>query len=269
MRAWIIKDIAPLKKEPRWECELADEVLFGMPIDILGHEVGAWYKIKTHYHYEGYMHSSQFLMDGLCSENWLRGEKKMVIKSYGDVLAEPGVQGVFLQGLPRGSWITVGEELLEERWQRVILPNGIEGFTRIENLISMPEKLREEEALREKLVQMARLYEGAQYRWGGKTTQGLDCSGLCAMAYMLSGILIYRDAVIVEGFPLVEIPKEEMKKGDLLFFPGHVAMYIQGGKYIHSSAGRNGVGYDSLDPQDENYNADLHNNFLKAASIFR
>lgn len=269
MRAWIIKDIAPMKTQARWDCELADEVLFGMPIEVMGQEEGDWYRIKTHYLYEGLMHSSQFLVEELCSKKWLQGKKKMIIKSNADLLAEPKVQGAFILGLPRGSWIALGDELIEERWQRVILPNGREAFTRVENLMDMPEPLEDEKSLRLALVSAAELYLGSQYRWGGKTTRGLDCSGLVSMACMLRGILIYRDAVIVEGFPLIEIPKDKIKKGDLLFFPGHVAMYIGHGQYIHSSSGLNGVGYNSLNPEDENYNEYLSNNFTKAASIFR
>ncbi|NLY36880.1 MAG: C40 family peptidase [Tissierellia bacterium] len=269
MKAWIIKDIAPMKVEAKWDCERADEVLFGMPIEILSQEMGDWYKIKTHYRYEGMMHSSQFLVEELCSEKWLQGKKKMIIKSNADIVAEPKVQGAFIAELPRGSWIVTTDELVEERWQRVVLPNGTEGFTRIENIMETPEPAEDVEDLRQALVQAAELYQGAQYRWGGKTTRGLDCSGLCSMAYMLSGILIYRDAKIVEGFPLVEIPKDEIKKGDLLFFPGHVAMYIGDDEYIHSSSGLNGVGYNSLNPQAENFNEYLFNNFTMAASIFR
>ena len=269
MKAWIVKDIAPMKMEARWDCERADEVLFGMPIEVLSHEGGDWYKIKTHYRYEGLMHSSQFLVEELCSESWLQGKKKMIIKSNADVIAEPKVQGAFITGLPRGSWIVAADELIDERWQRVILPNGIEGFTRVENLVAMPEPVEDEESLRQALVDAAELYLGVQYRWGGKTTRGLDCSGLCSMAYIINGVFIYRDAAIVDGFPLHAIPKDEIKKGDLLFFPGHVAMYIGDGQYIHSSSGLNGVGYNSLNPEDENYNDYLLNNFTEAASIFR
>ena len=172
-----------------------------------------------------------------------------------------------MQGLPRGAWIGVLDELIEERWQKVVLPNGIEGFTRIENLIEMPE-VEDEEKMRKSLVEMARLYEGAQYRWGGKTCMGLDCSGLVGMAYMLCGALIYRDAHIVEGFPMKEIDKKDIRMGDLMFFPGHVAMYIEDGRYIHSSSSLNGVGYNSLNPEAADYNEYLDKNFEQAASFF-
>lgn len=267
MKAWIIKDIAPLKTKASWESELADEVLFGMPVEIIGHEAGDWYRIKTHYSYEALLHSSQFLAEGLCARSWLDGKKKMVIKDYADVLMEPKVQGALLQGIPRGGLIALADEVVEERWQRVILPNGSEGFTRVENLIAMPEA-RGEEEMRRALVESARLYEGAQYRWGGKTVMGLDCSGLVAMAYMLNGVLIYRDAKIVQGFPLKEIAREDLKMGDLMFFPGHVAMYIEDGLYIHSSSSLNGVGYNSLNKEDANYNKYLDENFNQAGSIF-
>lgn len=59
---------------------------------------------------------------------------------------------------------------------------------------------------------------------------GIDCSGLVSMAYLLCGISIYRDARIVEGFPIREIDRGDMKPGDLLFFPGHVAMYLGDGR---------------------------------------
>lgn len=269
MKAWIIKDIAPLKVRPQWDCELADEVLFGMPIEILHHEKEDWYGIRTHYGYEGFLHSSQFLVEELCDENWVKAKKRVVMKAYADVLSEAKVQGSFLQGVPRGGRIALLDKQ-EGYWQGVLLPNGVEGWIRQESIAPLIEdySVEEEEALRNRLVETAELYMGAQYRWGGKTLRGLDCSGLCSMAYMLNGILIYRDANLVEGYPLKEIPKDEIKKGDLLFFPGHVAMYIEDGRYIHSAAGRNGVAYNSLNPDHDDFNQSLLDCFEQAGSIF-
>ena len=55
------------------------------------------------------------------------------------------------------------------------------------------------------------------------------------MSYLDNGLLIYRDASIVEGYPIRKIPAEALKKGDLIFFPGHVAVYLGEGKYIHAT----------------------------------
>ncbi|MFR6589933.1 MAG: C40 family peptidase [Gallintestinimicrobium sp.] len=60
--------------------------------------------------------------------------------------------------------------------------------------------LGSEEAFRESIMQTAYSCLGTQYRWGGKTACGIDCSGLAFMSYFRNGILIWRDAAIKEGY---------------------------------------------------------------------
>lgn len=128
---------------------------------------------------------------------------------------------------------------------------------------------------REQLETEARRYLGVQYRWGGKSSQGIDCSGLTCTAYMKSGVLIYRDASIADGFPVRRISREDalaerLRKGDLLYFPGHIAMYLGGGKYIHSTAhvGSGGVVINSLREGDADYRADLRESLYAAGGVF-
>ena len=124
--------------------------------------------------------------------------------------------------------------------------------------------------LRRRIADGALGYLGVQYRWGGKTPLGLDCSGLTAMAYLLQGILIYRDARIEEGFPIHAIDRARMDVADLLYFPGHVALYLGEGRYIHSTgaAVSGGVVINSLEPEDPLYRDDLVKSLYAVGSVF-
>ena len=127
-----------------------------------------------------------------------------------------------------------------------------------------------EEAFRAAVCAQAKKYRGTEYRWGGKSGRGIDCSGLVSSAYMQCGVLIYRDAKIVEGWPMHEVAFEDKKPGDALFFPGHVALYLGEGRYIHSTgaAVSGGVVINSLEPEDPLYRDDLVKSLYAVGSVF-
>ena len=80
--------------------------------------------------------------------------------------------------------------------------------------------------------------------------------------------MIYRDSRILPEYAVREISKEEMKAGDLLYFPGHMAMYIGDDRYIHSSFSRSGVLISSLYRWDKDYVPELAGKLLKVGSVF-
>lgn len=269
---------------------IADEGLYGMPLLIL-ETCGAYYKVRTHYSYEGYiLKEDVFFKETMTPQ-------MVVNATYTDVLSLPRVQGVPLLGLTRGCLIeTTGEQT--NGWREVILLDGRIGYVPEKYLMEkrfptdcfdaagtasdeqkwktyLQELLEEhfdgsEDAFRDAVVNTALTYAGTQYRWGGKTPIGTDCSGLTSMSYMLNGVLTYRDAGIADGFPVREIPRDSMKKGDLLYFAGHIAMYMGDNLYIHSTAkaGSNGVDINSFDTQDKRYRKDLDEGLLKTGTIF-
>lgn len=270
MKAIVNKQVCPLHSRPTTESSLSDEVLYGMVVDILEEPVPGWYRVRTHYRYEGLAKKEDLLPEG--AEVWEQQPKLTVLyKNQCDVLAEPKVQGFPMQALTRGS-VVVPEGTAENGWQKVRLADGRTGFVPAAIMVPLPTEpiSQEETALRQALVDTVMLYQGTHYRWGGKSPLGIDCSGLCSMAYLLCGILIYRDAKITEGFPLHEIPIERIGPGDLIFFPGHVAMYIGNGRYCHSTAksGSNGFAVNSLDPAAPDYREDLHKTITQVGSYF-
>lgn len=262
--------IAPLYTKPEELAELADEALCGMSVEILG-EQGKYRQVRTHYGYEGWIPQECLCFDQNLKATWDESPKKVVLHAYIDVQAEPRVQGHVLCSVPRGCLVSPleGEEA---GWMRIRLCGGTEGYVwgpfLAEPITAWDAS--QETALRAALVKTAKTYLGTQYRWGGKTPLGIDCSGLCSMAYMLNGVIIHRDASILPQFCMHEITLEQAKEGDLMFFPGHVAMLIGGGRYIHSTAGNgnHGVVINSLDPEQPDYRADLPGKLVKVGSIF-
>lgn len=280
MKAIVNAPVCPLMSQPRFDCEKADEALFGMVVEVLEETTAGFWRVRTHYRYEGYAPASCLIPNDGTTAWWEGLPKKVVLhKNFCDVQAGPKVQSWTQVTLPRGAavGVTEGPETDPETgkptgWQCVILPDGQEGYMRsswLDTYYEAPIGLPEE-ALRQRLCDTARLYLRTQYRWGGKSPLGIDCSGLASMSYLLNGIIIYRDAKIMEGFPIHEIPREAMKPGDLMYFPGHVAMYLGEGKYIHSTgkAGSDGVVVNSLDPEAPDYRPDLPEKLTAVGSYF-
>jgi beta-lactamase class A len=106
-----------------------------------------------------------------------------------------------------------------------------------------------------------------QYRWGGKSHFGIDCSGLSSMAYMMNGLLIPRDGDQQQEY-LKSINREEAKPGDLVFFPGHVAVYIGKGQYVHSTGREGYTLINSFNKGHEDYREDLDNIYTGTGTIF-
>ena len=270
MKAIVNVPICEMYEEATRESTIVDEVLYGMVVEILDEIIPGWLKIRTHYRYEGIVCDEDLLLDDEAVEFWEAQPKKIVLnKNFLDVLSAPKVQGWIKETLPLGCLVSpLGEP--EEGWQEVLLADGRTGYVMAPILgeyHTAPVSDNEEE-LRAALVHEAMRYRNTHYRWGGKTPNGIDCSGLCSMAYLLCGIIIYRDASIKEGFPLHDITLDQIKPGDLLFFPGHVAMYLGDNRYCHSTGKGNGFTINSLDPDAPDYREDLHKNITRIGSYF-
>ena len=271
MYALINSPIAPLMTQPTKLCECADEAIYGMKVEIL-EDAGEWALVKTHYSYEGWVEKANLLpYEGRIAE-FDAMEKRVIVKGFADLMHEPKVQSWPLISLPRGAVVGVTGKTKDENWVQVVLCDGRKAWTRgtfLGELITTWDKANEAE-MRRTFVDNAMQYLGTQYRWGGKTTLGIDCSGLCSMAYLMAGVIIHRDASIKPQFCMKKIDYKDIKMGDLMFFPGHVAMYIEDGKFIHSTSreGDEGVVLATLNPADPDCRKDLLVRMQYCGSIF-
>ncbi len=272
MQAIVNVPLCPIMLHPSAQCERADEVLFGMEVELLEEAHQGWWKIRTHYRYEGYANVSSLVVGEHTVSRWRDLPKQVVLKGVCDVQAAPKVQSWAMATLTRGAIVAPEGEVLEDGWQKVTLPDGREGYLKSSFLgeYHSENPHPDEESFRQAVVRTALNYLGTHYRWGGKTPLGIDCSGLVSMAYLLNGVVIWRDAGIREGFPIRPIPREEIKPGDFLFFPGHVALYIGNSEYVHSTGfnGSDGTVINSLDPGHPRYRLDLDKGMTGAGTYF-
>ena len=270
MKAIVNVPVCGLYSKDSRQSTLVDEVLCGMVVEILDEVSPGWLKIQTHYRYEGIVCDEDLLLDDEAVEAWESMPKKVILnKNFCDILSAPKVQGWIKKTLPLGALVAPIAEP-EDGWVEVQLPDGETGYVKecILGEYHTEPVSDDEDTLRAELVKACLRYKNTHYRWGGKSTHGIDCSGLCSMAYMLCGILIYRDANIEEGFPMHPIELKDAKPGDLLFFPGHVAMYLGDNRYCHSTAKSSGFDINSLNPSDPDYREDLHRKITGVASYF-
>jgi cell wall-associated NlpC family hydrolase len=88
-------------------------------------------------------------------------------------------------------------------------------------------------------VAVAERFAEAPYLWGGRTSEGIDCSGLVQTALMAAGIVSPRDSDMQEamlGEPVViDDPETPLARGDLIFWKGHVGIIRDPVMLLHAN----------------------------------
>ena len=86
---------------------------------------------------------------------------------------------------------------------------------------------------------VAARFLGTPYLWGGKTNYGLDCSGLSQVALTACGIPCPRDSDMQEralGTPVEASGFSNLRRGDLIFWKGHMAIVRDEKTIVHANA---------------------------------
>lgn len=85
-------------------------------------------------------------------------------------------------------------------------------------------------------VAVAERFLGVPYLWGGKTSLGLDCSGLVQVSLTASGVACPRDSDMQEAAVGCAVDLGDLRRGDLVFWKGHVAIARDSTTIIHANA---------------------------------
>lgn len=86
-------------------------------------------------------------------------------------------------------------------------------------------------------LEIALRFLGTPYLWGGRSANGIDCSGLLQIAHAACGIPCPRDSDMQAAELGVALPLDaERQAGDLVFFPGHVGIMADGAHLLHANA---------------------------------
>ena len=88
-------------------------------------------------------------------------------------------------------------------------------------------------------VAVAERFVGTPYLWGGKSSLGIDCSGLVQIALNAAGTGCPRDSDMQEdglGRALSAAEARRLQRGDLIFWKGHVAIARDAESIVHANA---------------------------------
>lgn len=211
---------APLRREPRPDGPLDTEVLAGELVQVYErHDGWAWVQLAG----DGYV---GYLPDHALSERAPAPTHRVAaLRTF--VYPGPSMKLPHVAALSLGAGVTV----VGESGEFLVTPEG--GHVWRGHLVPV-------DAFAADFVTVAELFLHTPYLWGGKTSLGLDCSGLTQLALASAGIASPRDSDLLEkgiGEAVAfDDGLEGLRRGDLVFWKGHVGIMSDARTLLHATA---------------------------------
>jgi len=227
--AHIINPSAPLRDNRGWRKGLQTELLHGQGFNIYGEGRG-WVFGQAIPLVAG---SERPAYVGYIPKKCISGDpfeaSHAVSALRAPVFNEPDIKSHITQSLPLNAQVQKRKE------EGDFIEVGVGAYIHKRHLKSLSDLPSEQD-----YVDFAEIYMGAPYVWGGNGNMGLDCSGLLQMALCAVGRDAPRDADMQEeglGERLKTTGEtDDLRRGDLIFWPGHVGIMSDGHTLLHANA---------------------------------
>ena len=217
-RMRIVTASAPLRRSPQADAPLETEALFGETVTVYDESEGwAWAQLERD-KYVGYLGS------GTLGAPSAPTHRVAALRTHG--YPGPAIK------LPPRMALSLGAQL------KIVDREGDFSASK-DGLYVWSRHLVEWDAHETDAVAVAELFLETPYLWGGRTSEGIDCSGLVQTALMAAGVPSPRDSDMMEaavGKPIpVDDPKTPLARGDLVFWKGHVGIMSDPDTLLHAN----------------------------------
>jgi cell wall-associated NlpC family hydrolase len=217
-RKEVAAPLLSLHREPRFDARLDTQALMGEYVRVFDVQEGwAWLQLESD-GYVGYAAHDDLIAIGRAATHRVAVPSTFMFPAP-DIKSQPPVT------LTMNARVAVTGQ--DERFAH--LANG--RFVVASHLAPLSESAPD-------FVAVAEAYRHVPYLWGGKSVFGLDCSGLVQLSLQASGIVCPRDTDMQEASLGDPLPKDDLgslRRGDLVFWDGHVGIMSDERMLLHAN----------------------------------